>query len=471
MKKTKIIATIWPATWNEEKILALYQQGVNVIRCNFSHAKYEDMARVVEMVKGLNAAGKTKLGLMLDTKWPELRTGDLPEPRQFHAGERFTIGVIGQTTGEECALMCDYQCLLESVNVGDTLRIDSGLFDVVVQEKWTTSIVVEAKNDALIGSRRHVNLPGIAIKLPGLIDKDKEDIRFGVEQGYDMIAMSFVRSALHVEELRTFLEELKASHIQIIAKIENQEGIEHMDEIIQAADGVMVARGDLGIEVPIQKLPVYQQQILQTARKYGKCSIVATHLLESMIEHPFPTRAEVSDIFNAVQQQTDAVMLSAETATGHFPIEAVKIMKQVIAPAEENVHYSHVDFTPRNATSRDLEKQQLIKNALYLSEDLDAKAVIVFTKSGKLARYAAAYRPQVRVYAVTNTPTTVTGLSCRFAVLPRFLPYTSHVEALAATLEMLKSSQQIVSGERVIAVTDILRDGEEIPVVEIVTVP
>lgn len=470
MKKTKIIATIWPATRSEEKILALYQQGVNVIRCNFSHAKYEDMARVVTMVKGLNASGQTKLGLMLDTKWPELRTGDLATPRLFQTGEEFILGVMGQTAPQECALMCDYEFLLESVNVWDTIKIDSGLFDVVVKEKQATSLLVEARNSATIGSRRHVNLPGIVIKLPWLTDKDKDDIRFGVEQGYDMIAMSFVRSAAHVDELREFLLSLWAGHIQIIAKIENQEGIENMDAIVHTADGVMVARGDLGIEVPIQKLPVYQQQILQTARKYGKCSIVATHLLESMIEHPFPTRAEVSDIFNAVQQQTHAVMLSAETATGQFPIEAVKIMKQVIAHAEENVHYTHTDFAPRDATSRDLEKQQLIKNALYLSEDLDAKAVIVFTKTGKLARYAAAYRPQARVYAVTNTPTTVTGLSCRFAVLPRFMPYTSHVEALASTLDMLKQSNQIAVWERVIVVTDILRGEEEIPVVEIVTV-
>ena len=259
----------------------------------------------------MNASGKTNLSAMLDTKGPEIRTGDLGEKIQFRTGDRIKLYVDKALVPVDgMSLYCDYPYLLEDVAIGQAIEIDSGLLTVVVRQKEKDYIITEAKSDCLIGSRRHVNLPGVSLRLPGITGQDKEDVLFAIREKYDCIAMSFVRSAANVDELRTLLSDNDASHIRIISKIENQEGIENLDEIIAASDGVMVARGDLGIEVPIQKLPVYQREIVKKSLFQGKFVIVATHLLETMIENPFPTRAEVSDIFNSVMQKADCIMLS-----------------------------------------------------------------------------------------------------------------------------------------------------------------
>ena len=346
MKKTKIIATVGPVTESEEQLIAMYKAGVNIIRFNFSHANYEVASAIMARIRKLNSEGKTQLSTLLDTKGPEIRTGDLKTKIQFEKDDLVKIYIDStQFPDDGKSLFCDYPFLIEDVNIGQIIRIDSGLFDVEVVEKKADHVVVVAKNSCLIGSRRHVNLPGVKLRLPGITGQDKQDVLFSIEQGYDFIAMSFVRNRSNIEELRSLLALHNASHIKIISKVENQEGIENIDEIITASDGVMVARGDLGIEVAIEKLPVYQLDIVQKSMAQGKFVIVATHLLETMIENPFPTRAEVSDIFNCIRQKADCTMLSGETTIGKYPIQSVEMMTAVIKEAETNTHYSHEDFS------------------------------------------------------------------------------------------------------------------------------
>lgn len=261
-------------------------------------------------------------------------------------------------------LSCDYPYLAEDVEIDGIIEIDSGLFHVRVLAKGKDFVEVQAENDATIGSRRHVNLPGVRIRLPGITDKDKEDILFGIKNNYHFIAASFIRTADNVREIREFLDKNGGTEIRIISKIENAEGIENLEAIVKVSDGVMVARGDLGIEVPIEKVPKYQKKIVDLCRQSGKFVIVATHMLESMIEHPFPTRAEVSDIFRAVLHGADATMLSGETTTGKYPIESVEMMVNVIKEAEEELEHKHHEYSNEGLNQRDIEKKALICSAL-----------------------------------------------------------------------------------------------------------
>lgn len=288
-------------------------------------------------------------------------------------------------------------------------------------EKQTDYIVVEAKNSCLIGSRRHVNLPGVRLRLPGITEQDSQDALFAIAEKYDFIAMSFVRSRENIEELRTLLRENNASHIKIISKIENQEGIENLDEIVEASDGIMVARGDLGIEVPIQKLPVYQREIVSKSLRQGKFVIIATHLLETMIENPFPTRAEVSDIFHSVTQKADCLMLSGETTIGKYPLKSVEIMRDVIAEAEGNIRCENVDFSDEGLRTRDIEKKHLIKSAFQVSASLGITSILIFTKSGLLARLAASFRSNKDVYAFTMNEPAIRYMNALFGIQPFLL--------------------------------------------------
>lgn len=311
MKNTKIIATHGPAISGESDLLALYDAGVNIIRFNFSHARYDVVREVLKIMRKNNRNGRAALSMLLDTKGPEIRTGDLSMKQEYKTGDVFKFYTDKKYFSEDgSALFCDYPYLGEDAFEGQVIDVDSGLFQVKVLKIHDTYLEVEAQNGALIGSRRHINLPGIRLKMPGITEKDREDIRFAVEESMDFIAMSFVRSKEHVEELRNYLKELGGEQIKIISKIENQEGIDNLTGIIEASDGIMVARGDLGIEVPIEKLPTYQSNMVRDTLAQGKFTIIATHMLESMIENPSPTRAEVSDIYNSVMQRSDAVMLS-----------------------------------------------------------------------------------------------------------------------------------------------------------------
>lgn len=471
MKKyTKIIATVGPATANPEKLIQLYQQWVNVIRFNFSHADHASASKISNTIHELNTISKTSLSLLLDTKWPEIRTGDLTAPLSFEKGELFVM-TTEVLVDHQKSLLCDYPFLIEDVDIGQIIEIDSGLFHTKVIEKNSDHIVVEALNDATIGSRRHVNLPWVRIRLPGITEKDKEDILFAINQGFHFVAASFIRTKENVLEIKQFLRENNAEHIRVISKIENQEWVENLEPIVSHSDGIMVARWDLGIEVPIERVPKYQKHIIDLCRKQGKFVIVATHMLESMIDHPFPTRAEVSDIFRAVLQWADATMLSGETTTGKYPLQSVKMMTKVIQEAEWEINHNHHEYNNDGLTERDLEKKYLLRSALHVAENLGIKKVLIFTQSGRLARLIAAYRPNVDIHAFTPQSATVWYMRLLYGVIPHYIDqWSDHESNLDIALQYLLEKNILDIEDRVIAVTDIIKNNNEIPIMEIITV-
>lgn len=471
MKKTKIIATVWPVTQSKEQLEKMYHSWVNIVRFNFSHATFDVAKPIADTIKELNKEWKTQLSLLLDTKWPEIRTGIVEKKIELIAWNNVKI-VVDDAKRWEDDIFCDYEYLLEDIKVWETIIIDSGLCNVRVKEIHNDFLIWEVLNTCIIGSKRHINLPGVKLKLPGITAKDKEDVLFAIENNYDFIAMSFVRNKENIQELRDLLSEHNASHIKIISKIENQEAIENLEEIVKNSDWVMVARWDLWIEVPIEKLPFYQKEISKLCLQYGKFFIIATHLLETMIENPFPTRAEVSDIYNSVMASADCTMLSGETTTGKYPIESIQMMTKVIIETEKWVQNIHSEFSNNGLNTRDIEKKSLIKHAISIAEELDAKAIIILTKTGLLARLAAAFRPNIDVYAFTKTTKSLNFMNILYWIRPKILEswnddYMNNVEW---AIEKLKKENNFMAWDKVIAVSDIQKYGKEFPIIEIIEV-
>ncbi|MFA5747901.1 MAG: pyruvate kinase [Candidatus Absconditabacterales bacterium] len=333
-----IIVTIGPAINTEDRLTKLYTEGARILRFNFSHYNAQTASKEIEVIRKVEKKIGEKFSLLLDTEGPGIRTGFLSQAISYETGDEFKIFTDEKliTAGEK-NLFCDYPFLIQDVYEGGTIKIDSGLFEVTVMQKGSDYILVKAKNNFLVGSRRHINLPGVTLKLPTIGDKDKEDVLFAIKNKFEYIDMSFTRSKQDVKDLRVFLAENEGEHIKIISKIESQEGVDNVNEIIDASDMIMVARGDLGTELPIETIPGIQMNIVKKCKQKQKKVIVATQMLETMITNRIPTRAEVSDIFYAVLQGADYVMLSGETAVGKYPISCVKIMNKVIVEANKYV--------------------------------------------------------------------------------------------------------------------------------------
>ncbi|NUJ97755.1 pyruvate kinase [Candidatus Gracilibacteria bacterium] len=471
MKKVRIVATMGPAVESEQKIIQLYNAGVNIIRFNFSHANYENARKVANNIKKLNSLGKTKLSLLLDTKGPEIRTGDMDGIYNYKKGEVFKIFVDKTKMKEKSDLFCDYEYLVEDMKVGKSIIIDSGVFIVKVIGKTKDFLEVKALNAASIKSRRHINLPGTKLKLPGLIEQDKKDILFAIENDFDFIAASFIRSKENVVEIKELLKANKGEFIRVLSKIETQEGIDNMDGIIEESDGVMIARGDLGIEVPIEKLAKYQKEQVLKCRAQGKIVITATHFLETMITNPFPTRAESSDITNAVLQKPDTLMLSGETSIGQFPIETAKMMAKIIKEAEKAIDYKYEDFSYKNLSEKDKEKKILIKSGLHLCDQLKIKAMLVFTKSGLLARLTSSFKPKIPVYAFTKEEKVVRYMNILFgidAISLKDWNQENYEHNLASSIKYLLKNKLVKKEDKVVIITDLREEGFEIPVLEII---
>lgn len=471
MKKTKIIATVWPVTQSKEQLEKMYLSWINIVRFNFSHATFEWAKPIADTIKELNKEWKTQLSLLLDTKWPEIRTGIVEKKIELISGNRVKI-VVDDSKRWENDIFCDYPFLLEDIKIWETIIIDSGLCNVKVEEIHDDFLIWEVLNTCIIGSKRHINLPGVKLKLPGITGKDKEDVLFAIENNYDFIAMSFVRNKENISELRDILKEHSATHIKIISKIENQEAIENLEEIVQHSDWVMVARWDLGIEVPIEKLPFYQKEIANLCLKYGKFFIIATHLLETMIENPFPTRAEVSDIYNSVISSADCTMLSGETTTGKYPIEAIQMMTKVIVETEKSILNVHNDFSNDGLNLRDIEKKSLIKHSISIAEELNAKAIVILTKTWLLARLAAAFRPNIDVYAFTKNEKSLNFMNILYWIRPKILESWNddYVNNLEGAIEKLKEENNFSTWDKIIAVSDIQKKWKEFPIIEIIEI-
>lgn len=459
MRNTKIIATLGPATDSEEQIVKMYEAGANIIRFNFSHVNYDYFTENINKVKKLNAEGKTNLSILLDTKGPEIRTKHIEDKVEIEAGEEFLMSTLDK---EEEALkdgrkviISDYEYTIEDLNVGRIIDVDSGLLKVVVIDKTDYGLVCRAQNSHVIGSKRHINLPGIKLRLPGLTEQDKKDIMFGMGFEFDYIAMSFVRNKENIEELRTFLKDNNLKKAQIISKVESEEAMDNLQEIVDYSDGIMVARGDLGIEVPMEKLPLIQKDIVERCRAGGKLVVVATHMLETMIDNPVPTRAEVSDVYNAVMQKADATMLSGETAIGKFSIDSIKQMASIHEFSETQISKKHDYFDVD--LGEDDHKKVIVKNAVCLADDLDAKGIILFTNKGFMAKTAAKYRPNVPVFAFTFSDAIVKGLNMRYSVRPIAIEKGTNAENLEVAKKIISEKYDAKAGDRFV----VLIDGEE----------
>jgi len=474
MKKTKIITTVGPATDTKEQIEKLYQNWANIIRMNYSHTNYDYFEKIISYVKELNSEGKTNLWLLTDTKGPEIRTKTIEEKINIEKDELFILTTVNSenkinNSDNKKVIVCDYEPILTDLNIGHIIDIDTGLMKCEVIEKNENSLICKAQNKHTIWSKRHLNLPWVKIKLPWITESDKKDIAFACELWTDFIALSFVRNKENILELREYLKEIKAEeNIQIVSKIENQEALDNLDEIIEYSDWIMIARWDLWAEVPYETLPTIQRDIAKKCKQAWKYFIVATQMLESMIENPIPTRAEVTDLFNAVMQKADCTMLSGETAAWKYPIEAVKTMKNVLKYSESQVKYKHDYFT------RDLWKyenrKQLIKNAVYTAENIWAKAMMFFTKSGFMAKTASAFRPNLPIFTFTFSDSLLKKLTILFWLKTFLIENKSNEENIENAISKLKSQNLVQIWDQLVTVYGIERKGEIVPSIQVITV-
>ena len=408
MKKTKIVCTMGPNTDNREIMRELALNGMDVARFNFSHGDHAEHKHRLEILESVREELGIPIASLLDTKGPEIRTGKLKDGKKvtLKEGDLYTL-TTEEIVGDETRGYINYAGLAEDVKPGDRILIDDGLIELHVREVNGTDIVCRIENGGELGEKKGVNVPGVRVKLPALTDKDKEDIRFGVDAGFDFVAASFVRNADAIREIREILDE-KGSAMQIIAKIENEEGIENIDSIIEASDGIMVARGDMGVEIPAEKVPHIQKMIIRKCNLACKVVITATQMLDSMIRNPRPTRAEVSDVANAVYEGTDAVMLSGETAMGSYPIEAVRMMSQI---AEESEKYLDYMFYQRRKVSA--ENLRNISNTVCYSSvatasDLEAPVIVAPSVSGFTTRMLSKWRPKALIAGLSPSMTAST---------------------------------------------------------------
>ena len=393
MKKTKIICTMGPNTNDETMMRKLVQNGMDIARFNFSHGDHEEQKGRMDMLKKIREEENKPIAILLDTKGPEIRTGVLKDGKkvQLEAGETFTL-TTDEIVGDNKIVSITYKGLVEDVKAGSTILIDDGLIELKVKDKKGNNINCEIVNGGELGEKKGVNVPNVAIRLPAITDKDRDDLKFGVEQGVDFIAASFVRNAECILEIKSFLRECKAPYIPVIAKIENFEAIKNIDEIIRCADGIMVARGDLGVEIPAEEVPYLQKTIIQKCNDNFKPVITATQMLDSMMKNPRPTRAETTDVANAIYDGTSAIMLSGETAAGAYPVEAVKMMARIAERTEKEINYRKrfndmAKYTDPGITDA------ICHATCSTAYDLDAKAIITVTKSGFSARMISKYRP------------------------------------------------------------------------------
>ena len=446
IKKTKIVCTLGPVSENEETLRELIKNGLNVCRLNFSHGSHEEHKGRMDLVKKLREELNMPTAILLDTKGPEIRTGKFDAPEVLlEEGQTFTI-TMKDVMGNKEMCTVSYKGLANDVKTGDTILIDDGLVGLTVKEVNGDDIVCEVQNSGIVKNHKGVNVPGVKVNLPAITEKDRSDIEFGIEQGIDFIAASFVRKVSDVLAIREILEANNATHIKIISKIENQEGVDNLDEIIAVSDGIMVARGDLGVEIPTEEIPVVQKLMIKKCNEAGKPVITATQMLDSMIRNPRPTRAEVTDVANAIYDGTDAIMLSGETAAGKYPVEAVKTMATIAKRAEE---------TMRNRRTK-INKSKNVTDAISYATcttamDLDAKAILSSTASGHTARMVSKFRPDCPIIATTSDESVRRQLSLTWGVLPVMRNKSANTDqVIVNSIEAAKTAEYVNENDIVV---------------------
>ena len=463
MRRTKIIATLGPATDSPEMLGRMIDGGMNIARLNMSHAPHDWVRRVVKDIRAAAAARGANVGILMDTQGPAIRTGDLPTQLDLKPGQNFTLTVRGEKSEEEYSVDVNYENFINDIKVGDVVLLDNGAIHMKVLAKSANKVECEVLTPGTLGSRRHINLPGVKVSLPALTAKDLADIALGLELGADFIALSFCREAKDLQQLRAVIEPAKHKPL-LIAKIEDQEAIKNLHEIIQEADAIMVARGDLGIEIPYEELPIVQRKIVKECLRTGRPVIVATHMLESMINSPVPTRAEITDVANAVFEQADAIMLSGETTVGKYPLKCLEVFNRVSERIERS---GGADFS-QSAVLRE-PRQKLVKSAVVMANELRADALITFTRTGTMPRYAAWMRPRWSpLYAFCETPQLAQSLALNWGVRSFVLPldHGNPEKNFSAALHLLVEEGLLKKGDTTVIAGAVLSGTQRVDAVQ-----
>ncbi len=471
-RHTKITFTLGPATCEPDVLEEVIRSGADVCRLNMAHANHDWVRTMVTRVREAGEKVGRDIPIMMDVKGPEIRTGAREEPLPLKTGDIIDLIVDPAAPVQDNVpvVPVNYPLLVRDVPQGGVVLVDNGLIQLRVTQKSADRLRCQVEQPGMLGSRRHINLPGVRVALPSLTDKDRADVRCGVECGIDFFALSFVREAGDIEILRSFLSEL-GSRARIIAKIEDQSAIQNLKGIIDAADALMVARGDLGIEVPYETLPIIQKNAIQLARNAWKPVIVATHMLESMIENPVPTRAEVTDVSNAVLELTDSVMLSGETTTGKHPITCINVMDRIATRMESTLPIGFNDpVRPKldaslgaNAhTVYDVAKTKMLHAAAGLALDLENAAVVVFTRNGDFPRVLSASRPyNCPIFAFTEDPVVLRRMRLCWGVVPFLVNFEDKsLDTIAHAIAALKREHWVGYGDHLIIVTNAIVDGQ-----------
>lgn len=449
IRRTKIICTMGPATTQLETILELIDAGMNVARLNFSHGTHEDHKKMIDNLKKAREMRGVSLAIMLDTKGPEVRVGRLKkDPLPLKKGEKVLL--VPEETSDPAQIPITPRVALDPIEEGHCILFDDGYIVTIVLEKKAKGLLVEVQNEGILKSQKGVNIPGVKVPLPAMTEKDIEDIKFGCSQDIDLIAASFIRSAEHVREIRHLLYELKKSDIHIISKIENSLGVQNFEAIVQVSDGIMIARGDLGVELPIEEVPALQKMMIRKCVHTSKPVITATQMLESMIHNPMPTRAEASDVANAIYDSTSAVMLSGETAVGKYPIKTVHLMRRIIEESEKD--FSFIDFFYQSSRidSHDI-SSSISMASVKTAYSLGAKAIFAFTSGGTTARFISRFRPKMPIVALTSNPKTYHQLAFAWGVIPANPTHVNNAqEALEVTSHFAREEGIVTYGDLVV---------------------
>lgn len=450
MNKTKIIATIGPASSDEATLKSLITDGMDVIRLNLTHASYDFCTNVIDKIHKLNEELKAHVSIMLDTEGPNVRVGKFVGGKAFLAKGDYIRIYMEELVGDSTKFSVNYKGLLNDVKYNSILKLDDGMIELQVVEKGTNYLLCEVLKEGVLEDNKGLNAPGVKLSMPFLSNKDRNDILYANQMKVDYLALSFVSSAEDVLNVNDILIDLNNDHIGIIAKIENERAVEEIDEIIKVSEGIMIARGDLGVEVPMERVPGIQKSIISKCHNMGKVSIVATELLATMETNTRPTRAEVSDVANAVLDGADAVMLSGETTVGKFPIETLSIMEKIIESAEEDINYLELLDKAMRTEKQDI-TGMIAYSVAECADRLKCKAIIAPTISGYTARKMSRFRPSCPIIAVSPDMNTVKSLNLHFGVTPIFIEdLSSFDKIISRSKEITKSLMDTTEGDKII---------------------
>jgi len=466
-RQTKIIATIGPASESVEMLTSLIKEGVDVMRLNMAHATHDWIRQVTKRIRTIGQELNREPAILMDVKGPEIRTGYLQSPIRLVRGNLIDLVFTAQPEppiiNETWQIEVNYDKLHEHLSPGNNVLLDNGLIPLLVVEVSPEKIRCRVLQDAELKSRRHVNLPGIETDLPSITEKDRMDTLVGIECEHDFFALSFTRDADAIDLFKSFLKDYH-SKAQVIAKIEDQQGVSNLEEIVTAADGLMIARGDLGIECPFEELPIIQRKSVGVCLSKGKPVIIATHLLESMIESPVPTRAEISDVANAINEEADCVMLSGETTTGRYPIECVQMLKRISSRIER-------ELPPVLSESIRLfrPKAKMLRSAALLALRMENSAVLVFTRSGDLAAKLGALRPNgAPLFAFTDIPGLHRRLRLIWGIEPFLMEFSQDPElTIQEAIKRLVKEDRVETGDQIVTVTNVLADGKVVESIQL----